>query len=82
MIATLKQANFDCRKWTSNKRSIILIFPREQRERNESTELLQTEHANKAISFVCGPIFYELLFNVSHIATDKCSCFHMKTSAE
>ena len=67
LIATLKQSQFDVRKWISNTPGIFPDLPEEYREANENFEFLAIDHTITIKGIIWNPSSDTFLFKISHI---------------
>ena len=70
LIQTLKNAQFDLRKWTSNIPELVLRLPPEFREANEELKFLDETHTIKTLGVVWNPSSDKFTFTVSHLSND------------
>ena len=70
LIATLKKAQFDLRKWTSSDPELVLRLPPEFREANEELKFLDENHTIKTLGIVWNPSSDKFIFTVSHLSNN------------
>ena len=70
LISTLKKAQFELRKWTSNIPELTLRLPPEFREANEDLKFLDEAHTIKTLGIVWSPSSDTFTFTVAHLSSD------------
>ena len=70
LIETLKQGQFDLRKWTCSDPRLTLGLPPECREASENFQFLNENHTIKTLGIVWSPIKDKFTFTVKHLKLD------------
>ena len=70
LIDTLKQGQFDLRKWTCSDARLTQGLPPEYREASEDFQFLNENHTIKTLGIVWSPIKDKFTFTVTHLKLD------------
>ena len=70
LIETLKQGQFDLRKWTCSDPRLTQGLPSEYREASEKFQFLNENHTIKTLGIVWSPIKDKFTFTVKHLKLD------------
>ena len=70
LISTLKQAQFELRKWTCSNSNVTRSLPAEYREENGSHEFSEENRTIKTLTIVWNPSSDQISFKVAQLNTD------------